>query len=213
MALQNVTLPHPRMLAKPKSRVFQALENESNVVSAYDEMGSDSEDDYDWNVALNKLRRRPRQLSSNADSRCNAELACGDEQHQTSTSPSSELFAKETGYSDSETSSISSSREARETSHLPWVQRRICNSRPREEKAQLHGELDVNFNIQATSLDYPDSSESEEAYHGLEKRSRRWKKSKALSEDSCRGKNCTKPLKNYLSTSQVIKIQIVSWLP
>ncbi|XP_078233521.1 rab effector MyRIP isoform X4 [Pogona vitticeps] len=204
VALQNVTLPHPRMLAKPKSQVFQALENESNVVSAYDEMGSDSEDDYDWNVALNKLRRRPKQqLSSNADSQCNTELACGDEQHQPVTSLSSGLFAKETTYSDSETSSISSSREARGSSRLPWIQRRICNHRPREERAQLHGELDVNFNIQATSLDYPDSSESEEAYHDLEKRSRRWKKSKALSEDSSKGKNCTKThKKNYMSTNQ-----------
>uniref|UniRef100_A0ABM5GPQ9 Rab effector MyRIP isoform X4 n=1 Tax=Pogona vitticeps TaxID=103695 RepID=A0ABM5GPQ9_9SAUR len=204
VALQNVTLPHPRMLAKPKSQVFQALENESNVVSAYDEMGSDSEDDYDWNVALNKLWRRPKQqLSSNADSQCNTELACGDEQHQPVTSLSSGLFAKETTYSDSETSSISSSREARGSSRLPWIQRRICNHRPREERAQLHGELDVNFNIQATSLDYPDSSESEEAYHDLEKRSRRWKKSKALSEDSSKGKNCTKThKKNYMSTNQ-----------
>ncbi|KAJ7322605.1 hypothetical protein JRQ81_018892 [Phrynocephalus forsythii] len=203
VALQNVTLPHPRMLAKPKSQVFQALENESSVVSAYDEMGSESDDDYDWNVALNKLRRRPKQLSSNADSGYNAELACGDEQHQSLTSPSSGLFAKETVYSDSETSSISSSREARGMSHLPWAQRRICNNRPREEKAQLQGELDVNFNIQSTSLDYPDSSESEEAYHDLEKRSRRWKKSKALAEDSCKGKNCTKThKKNFFSTNQ-----------
>ncbi|XP_042328549.1 rab effector MyRIP isoform X2 [Sceloporus undulatus] len=202
VALQNVMLPHPRMLAKPKSQVFRALENESSVVSAYDEMGSDSEDDYDWNVALNKLRRRPKQLSNSADSPCNAEWTYGNELHQPVTSPSFELFASETGCFDSETSSISSSREARGTSRFPWVQRRTCNNKSREEKAQLHGELDVNFNPQATSLDYSDSSESEEAYHDLEKRSKRWKKGKALSEDLCKGKNRTKTHKKTLSTSQ-----------
>ncbi|KAH0627223.1 hypothetical protein JD844_002717 [Phrynosoma platyrhinos] len=202
VALQNVMLPHPRMLAKPKSQVFRALENESSVVSAYDEMGSDSEDDYDWNVALNKLRRRPKQLSNSADSPCNTEWAYGIELHQSVTSPSSGLFANETVCSDSETSSISSSREARGTSCFPWIQKRTCNNKSSEEKAQLHGELDVNFNPQATSFDYSDSSESEEAYHDLEKRSKRWKKSKALSEDLCKGKNRTKIHKKTLSTSQ-----------
>ncbi|XP_008113754.1 rab effector MyRIP isoform X2 [Anolis carolinensis] len=202
VALQNVTLPHPRMLAKPKSQVFRVLENESNVVSAYDEMGSESEDDYDWNVALNKLRRRPKHLSNSADSPCNTEWAYGNELHQPMTSPSSGLFANETMCSDSETSSINSSREARGTSLPPWIQRRTCNNKSREDKAQLHGELDVNFNPQTTSLDYSDSSESEEAYHDLEKRSKRWKKSKAISEDLCRGKNRTKTHKKTLSTSQ-----------
>nr|XP_060637737.1 rab effector MyRIP isoform X1 [Anolis sagrei ordinatus]XP_060637738.1 rab effector MyRIP isoform X1 [Anolis sagrei ordinatus] len=202
VALQNVTLPHPRMLAKPKSQVFRVLENESSVVSAYDEMGSESEDDYDWNVALNKLRRRPKQPSNPADSPCNTEWTYGNELHQPVTSPSSGLFANETMCSDSETSSINSSREARGTSRPPWIQRRTCNNTSREDKAQLHGELDVNFNPQTTSLDYSDSSESEEAYHDLEKRSKRWKKSKALSEDVCRGKNRTKTHKKTLSTSQ-----------
>ncbi|CAI5788235.1 Hypothetical predicted protein [Podarcis lilfordi] len=203
VALQNVNLPRPRMLAKPKSQVFKALESESSVVSAYDEMGSDSEDDYDWNVALNKLRQRPKQLSNYAGSQCNAEWECGNELYQPVASPSSGLFTNaEAVYSDSETSSVSSSREAREPSCLPWIQRRTCNSKPREEKAQFQEELDVNFNPQATSLDYSDSSESEEAYHDLEKRSRRWKKGKTPSEDLCKGKNRTKSHMKKLSTSQ-----------
>ncbi|XP_034986283.1 rab effector MyRIP isoform X5 [Zootoca vivipara] len=203
VALQNVNLPRPRMLAKPKSQVFKALESESSVVSAYDEMGSDSEDDYDWNVALNKLRQRPKQLSNYAGSQCNAEWECGNELYQPVASPSSGLFTNaEAVYSDSETSSVSSSREARQASCLPWIQRRTCNSKPREEKAQFQEELDVNFNPQATSLDYSDSSESEEAYHDLEKRSRRWKKGKNQSEDLCKGKNRTKSHMKKLSTSQ-----------
>ncbi|XP_062985153.1 rab effector MyRIP [Elgaria multicarinata webbii] len=202
VALQNIILPRPRMLAKPKSQVFKALENESSVVSAYDEMGSDSEDDYDWNVALNKLRRRPKQLLNYGDSQCNTEWAYSNELYLPVTSPSSGLLINETVYSDSETSSVSSSKEARGTSRLPWLQRRTCNNKPREEKAQLHGDLDVNFNPQATSLDYSDSSESEEVYHDLEKRSKRWKKGKSLAEDLCKVKNRTKTHKKNLSTSQ-----------
>ncbi|XP_015273626.1 PREDICTED: rab effector MyRIP isoform X2 [Gekko japonicus] len=206
VALQNVTLPRPRMIAKPKSQVFRVLESESSVVSVYDEMGSDSEDDYDWNVALNKLRRRPKQLSKElhyVDPHCNLEWAYGNDLHQPVTSPSSGLFTNtETMCSDSETSSVGSSRDAGGSSHLPWIQRRTRHNKPREEKAQLHGELDVNFNPQATSLDYSDSSESEDAYYDLEKRSRRWKKGKAVSEDLCKGKNRSKTHKKNLSTSQ-----------
>nr|XP_056713544.1 rab effector MyRIP isoform X2 [Euleptes europaea] len=206
VALQNVTLPRPRMIAKPKSQVFRVLESESSVVSVYDEMGSDSEDDYDWNVALNKLRRRPKQLSKElhyVDPHHNLEWAYSNDLHQPVTSPLSGLFTNtETMCSDSETSSVGSSRDAGGSSHLPWTQRRTRHDKPRGEKAQLHGELDVNFNPQTTSLDYSDSSESEEAYYDLEKRSRRWKKGKALSEDLSKGKNRSKTHKKNLSTSQ-----------
>uniref|UniRef100_A0ACB8FTZ6 Uncharacterized protein n=1 Tax=Sphaerodactylus townsendi TaxID=933632 RepID=A0ACB8FTZ6_9SAUR len=194
------------MIAKPKSQVFRVLESESSVVSVYDEMGSDSEGDYDWNVALNKLQRRPKPLSEEqhcVDPHCNLEWAYSNDLHQPVTSPSSGLFTNtETMCSDSETSSVGSSRDAGGSSHLPWTQRRTRHDKPRGEKAQLHGELDVNFNPQTASLDYSDSSESEEAYYDLEKRSRRWKKGKALSEDLCKGKNRSKTLKKNLSTSQ-----------
>ncbi|XP_048366788.1 rab effector MyRIP isoform X2 [Sphaerodactylus townsendi] len=206
VALQNIALPRPRMIAKPKSQVFRVLESESSVVSVYDEMGSDSEGDYDWNVALNKLQRRPKPLSEEqhcVDPHCNLEWAYSNDLHQPVTSPSSGLFTNtETMCSDSETSSVGSSRDAGGSSHLPWTQRRTRHDKPRGEKAQLHGELDVNFNPQTASLDYSDSSESEEAYYDLEKRSRRWKKGKALSEDLCKGKNRSKTLKKNLSTSQ-----------
>lgn len=48
--------PPTRLLAKPKSRTFQALEVASSVASAYDELGSDSEEDFDYSEALSKLR-------------------------------------------------------------------------------------------------------------------------------------------------------------
>ncbi|NXD19431.1 MYRIP protein, partial [Spelaeornis formosus] len=203
VALQNVTLPRPRMLAKPKSQVFRALENESSIVSAYDEMGSDSEDDYDWNVALNKLRRRPRQLPDDfyySSSQYGTEWVYGNDQYQAVTSPSSGLYTNtETLFSDSETSSVNSSQEAKGPSKLLWLQSRTQSDMPRMEKKHFHGELDVNFNPQATSLEYSDSSEAEEVHYDLEKRSRRWKKNKAISEDLCDEKNQAKANKMNLS--------------
>uniref|UniRef100_A0A8C0FD08 RabBD domain-containing protein n=1 Tax=Bubo bubo TaxID=30461 RepID=A0A8C0FD08_BUBBB len=187
VALKNVTLPRPRMLAKPKSQVFEALQNESSIVSAYDEMGSDSEDDYDWNVALNKLHRRPRQLPDDfyyTNSQYGTEWVYGNDQYQAVTSPSSGLYTNtETLFSDSETSSVNSSQEAKGPSKLPWLQSRTQSDTPRMEKKHFHGELDVNFNPQATSLEYSDSSETEEVRSNLEKRSRRWRKNKAISEE------------------------------
>ncbi|XP_030120994.3 rab effector MyRIP isoform X6 [Taeniopygia guttata] len=203
VALQNVTLPRPRMLAKPKSQVFKALESESSIVSAYDEMGSDSEDDYDWNVALNKLRRRPRQLPDDfyySSSQYGTEWVYGNDQYQAVTSPSSGLYTNtETLFSDSETSSVNSSQEAKVPNKLLWLQSRTQSDMPRMEKKHFHGELDVNFNPQATSLEYSDSSETEGVHYDLEKRSRRWKKNKAISEDLCEEKNQAKANKMNLS--------------
>uniref|UniRef100_A0A663MCI6 RabBD domain-containing protein n=1 Tax=Athene cunicularia TaxID=194338 RepID=A0A663MCI6_ATHCN len=203
VALKNVTLPPPRMLAKPKSQVFEALENESSIVSAYDEMGSDSEDDYDWNVALNKLHRRPQQLPDDfyyTNSQYGTEWVYGNDQYQTVTSPSSGLYTNtETLFSDSETSSVNSSQEAKGPSKLLWLQSRTQSDTPRMEKKHFHGELDVNFNPQATSLEYSDSSETEEVRYNSENRSRRWRKNKAISEELCEEKNYTKANKMNLS--------------
>ncbi|XP_061852446.1 rab effector MyRIP isoform X2 [Colius striatus] len=203
VALQNVALPRPRMLAKPKSQVFEALENESSIVSAYDEMGSDSEDDYDWNVALNKLRRRPRHLPGDfyyAGSQHGSEWVYGSDQYQAVTSPSSGLYTNtETLCSDSETSSVNSSQEAKGPSKLLWLQSRTQSDVPRMEKNHFHGELDVNFNPQATTLEYSDSSETEEVHYDLEKRSRRWRKNKTFSEELCEEENPPKANKMNLS--------------
>ncbi|XP_068526659.1 rab effector MyRIP isoform X4 [Anas acuta] len=202
VALQNVTLPRPRMLAKPKSQVFEALENESSVVSTYDEMGSDSEDDYDWNVALNKLRRRPRQLPDDfyyTRSQYDSEWVYGNDQYQAVTSPSSGLYTNtETLFSDSETSSVNSSQEAKGPSKLLWLQSRTQSDVPRTEKKHFHGELDVNFNPQATSLEYSDTSETEEIHYDLEKKSRRWRKNK-ISEEKWEAKKHTKANMKNLS--------------
>ncbi|KAM3821356.1 rab effector MyRIP isoform 1-T1 [Vipera latastei] len=201
VALQNAILPCPRMLAKPKSQVFKVLEEESSVVSAYEEMGSDSEENDDWNMALNKLQQRPQELSNYVEAQHNAEWSCGNELYQSMTSLSPKGFTTETEYSDSEISPVDSPREPI-ASNLSGIHKEICNNKYREEKEELDEELDVNFNPQATSLNYSDSSENEETYHDFEKTSRTWEKSSVLSEDLCKSKNCTKPPRN-LGTYQV----------
>ncbi|KAL7976818.1 hypothetical protein Chor_008767 [Crotalus horridus] len=201
VALQNAILPCPRILAKPKSQVFKALEEESSVVSAYDEMGSDSEENDDWNVTLNKLEQRPQELSNYVEAQHNAEWSCGNELYQSMTSPSPKGFNIETEYSDSEISPVNSSREPI-ASNLSGIHKEICNNKYREEKEDLNEELDMNFNPQATTLKYSDSSENEETYHDFEKTSRTCEKSSVLSEDLCKSKNCTKPPRN-LGTYQV----------
>ncbi|NXX42466.1 MYRIP protein, partial [Tricholaema leucomelas] len=204
VALQHAALPRPRMLAKPKSQVFRALESESSIVSAYDEMGSDSEDDYDWNVALNKLRRRPRHSPDEfycTNSQYGPDWAYGNDQYQAVTSPSSGLYPNtKTLLSDSETSSVNSSQEAKGPGKLLWFQGRTHSDVPRLEKKHFHGELDVNFNPQAASLEYSDSSEAEEVQYDTEKRSRRRRKSTELSEEAGEDKTLTKA--NTMNFSQ-----------
>ncbi|XP_026534248.1 rab effector MyRIP [Notechis scutatus] len=201
VALQNAILPCPRMLAKPKSQVFKALEEESTVVSAYDEMGSDSEDNGDWNVTLNKLQQRPQELSNYIEAQHNAEWSYDNELYQSMTSLSPKGFTIETEYSDSEISPVDSSRETI-VSSLLGIHKEICNNKYREEKTELNEEFDVNFNPQAISLNCSDSSENEETYHYFEKSSKRWEESNVLCEDSCKSKNYTKP-PNNMGTYQV----------
>ncbi|XP_056656190.1 rab effector MyRIP isoform X1 [Monodelphis domestica] len=186
VALKNKLFPHHRLLAKSKSQAFQALEKESSVVSAYDEMGSDSEDDFDWNMTLNKLHQRPQSLSENSystDSPHHTEWAYGHDQCPRGMSPSSGLYTNtEAMCSDSETSSVSSSREVQGPAKRPWLQRKPPSNHSLE-KAHLQGGLDVNFNPQATDTQDSDSSEAEATHHTADKRSRRWRRNKLASEE------------------------------
>ncbi|XP_015344945.2 rab effector MyRIP isoform X2 [Marmota marmota marmota] len=60
VALKDGAPPPTRLLAKPKSGTFQALEVASSVASAYDEMGSESEEDYDWTGSSRDAGHRTR---------------------------------------------------------------------------------------------------------------------------------------------------------
>ncbi|XP_072009551.1 rab effector MyRIP isoform X2 [Engystomops pustulosus] len=195
VALQSITLPPPRLLAQPKSQVFKSLENESTVVSAYDEMGSDSDEDVDWNLALNAYRQRARQMSDDScytDPQYNTEWPCGNDYYQPATSPSSGLFTNtETVYSDSETSSVNSLKESRlSAKSLRPNRKSACEQMHKEHP---YGKMDINFNPQSISMEYSDSSEAEKNHADIEKRSRRWRKSKVsvspISQEMGEGSN------------------------
>ncbi|KAM9308214.1 rab effector MyRIP [Gastrophryne carolinensis] len=193
VALQSITLPPPRLLAQPKSQVFKSLENESNIVSAYDEMGSDSDEEVDWSLALNAYRRRTRQLSDDScytDSQYNTEWACGTDYYQSVTSPSSGLFTNtETVYSDSETSSLNSLKENRLPTKSIWPGRKVSSEQMHKE--HIFGKMDINFNPQSISAEYSDSSEAEKNHADAEKRSRKWRKTRVTPEEMGQGSSDT----------------------
>ncbi|XP_070094063.1 rab effector MyRIP isoform X7 [Equus caballus] len=181
VALKDGALPPTRLLAKPKSGTFQALEAASSVASAYDEMGSDSEEDFDWSEALSTLCPRPRGLPRNTQPL--PMQAQGSDQGPSAASASSGLSPNlEAMCSDSETSSAGSSREAGHRARLSWLQRKAPRN-PAAETMSLQGELDVNFNLQAASRETSDSSEPEEAPHAADRRARRWRRARGGSEE------------------------------
>ncbi|XP_077721810.1 rab effector MyRIP isoform X5 [Canis aureus] len=200
LALKDGTLPPTRLLAKPKSGTFQALEAASSVASAYDEMGSDSEEDFDWSEALSTLCPRPRGRPRNPQPQ-HAQAQGSDQGPSAASSglsPNPEAMC-----SDSETSSAGSSREAGHRARLSWLQRKAPGD-PEAEKMRLQGELDVNFNPQAASRETSDSSEPEEAPHTVDRKARRWRRARLGSEEP------SKELSSPNAHSQGLDVQQVS---
>ncbi|XP_049997646.1 rab effector MyRIP isoform X1 [Alexandromys fortis] len=195
MALKDDgTRPPSRLLAKPKSGTFQALEVASSVTSAYDELGSDSEEDFDYSEALSKLcplsQGRAKQPQPQP-TQCSG-------QGPSATSPSN----PEAMGSDSETSSTSSSREAGRRARLTWLQRKAPKN-PAAEKMRLQGELDVNFNPQTVCGETSDSSDSEETLHTADRRARRWRRARVGPEEPNRGLSLPGSHPQGLHTHQV----------
>lgn len=158
VALKDGALPPARLLAKPASRALRALG--AGAASAYDAMGSDSEDDLDWSEALSTLRPRPQPAEPPA-APAPGRLSC----------------------SDSETSSAGSPRAPGPRRPRPsWLQRKAPRT-PVGEKMHLPGELDVNFNPQAAGGETSDSSEPEEAPPAPDRRARRWRRARGGSEE------------------------------
>lgn len=62
IALQSAQLSRPSLLTKRKSPVYSALERESAVVSAYEDMGSDNENknesDSCWGAGLQEFQKK-----------------------------------------------------------------------------------------------------------------------------------------------------------
>ncbi|XP_021089863.1 rab effector MyRIP isoform X2 [Mesocricetus auratus] len=195
MALKDDgTRPLSHLLAKPKSGTFQALEVASSVTSAYDEMGSDSEEDFDYGEALSELcplpRGRPEQCQPQpAQAQCSG-------QGPLATSPSN----PEAMGSDSETSS--SSREAGRRARLSWLQRKAPRT-PTAEKMHRQGELDVNFNPQAAGVETSDSSDQEEVSHTADRRARSWRRARVDPEEPDRGLSSLSAHPQGLHTPQV----------
>ncbi|PNJ74652.1 MYRIP isoform 7 [Pongo abelii] len=201
VALKDGAPPPTRLLTKPKSGTFQALEVASSVASAYDEMGSDSEEDFDWSEALSKLCPRSRALPRNPQPQ--PTQAQSSDQGLIAASPSSAISPNpEAMCSDSETSSAGSSREVGHQARLSWLQRKAPRN-PAAEKMRLHGELDVNFNPQVASRETSDSSEPEEAPHTTDRRARRWRRTRLDSEEPSKEPSSPSARLRDLDTCQV----------
>ncbi|RXN28213.1 rab effector [Labeo rohita] len=195
IALQSSQHSRPSLLTKRKSLVFSVLEKESGVVSAYDEMGSDSdpEDQGGWGAALLQFRRHLSDETYYTDSQHDPEWTYT--QHPPITSPSSGQYTNtETLNSDSETSPAPSTRARRPAhgtpqrkkgpseTHLYPPYRHPVNS---ATSPLLRPEvLDVNFNPRLGG----DSSDGEDQSEQV-KRSRRRRKSKRETSEHSRAHN------------------------
>nr|CBN81876.1 Rab effector MyRIP [Dicentrarchus labrax] len=189
IALHSSQLSRPSLLTKRKSLVFSVLEKESGVVSAYDEMGSDSEEDDEggWGAALRQFRRKLSDETYYTDSQHDPEWTYT--QHLPITSPSSGQYTNtETLNSDSEASSVLSAcprkaphnllrKKAPPDTHLHPHHQPLYHQHLHQNYSPypLQSEaLDVNFNPKVMG----DSSEAEERQGDPVRRSRRRRKSK-----------------------------------
>lgn len=196
VTLPGAATPPSRLLAKPKSAAFQALEEAASATSAYEEMGSDSEEDFDWSEALNTMcpqpwghLRSPGPLPTQTPGLDRGLPAV-------SAASSGLSSTQEAMCSDSETSSAGSARDARCRARLPWLQRKAPRH-PVAERMRLQGQLDVNFNPQATSRETSDSSEPEEMPSTAERRARRWRRARGDSEELSKESAVPKALKSH----------------
>ncbi|XP_049319447.1 rab effector MyRIP isoform X2 [Astyanax mexicanus] len=202
IALQSSQHLRPSLLAKRKSLVFSVLEKESGVVSAYDEMGSDSdtEDQSSWGVALLQFRRGLSDESYYTDSQHDPEWTYA-RHHPPVTSPSSGQYTNtETLNSDSEASTAPPTRPRRPTHNIHQRKKGLSDCHPPympytpyrnppdlTVPPPLRSDtLDVNFNPRVGG----DSSEGEERSNEHIRRSRRRRRSKReLAEQSHRAHN------------------------
>ncbi|MEQ2171254.1 hypothetical protein GOODEAATRI_008769, partial [Goodea atripinnis] len=187
IALHSSQLSRPSLLTKRKSLVFSVLEKESSVVSAYDELGSDSEeeDEGGWGAALQQFHHKLSDETYYTDSQHDPEWTYT--QHAPVTSPSSGLYTNtETLNSDSEASSVLSAcprkpthdllrRKGPADTHLHPHQQPVYHQHLQQSLSpySVHTEaLDVNFNPKVMG----DSSEGDDRQ--CVQRSRRRRKSK-----------------------------------
>ncbi|XP_027028849.2 rab effector MyRIP [Tachysurus fulvidraco] len=167
IALQTSQHSRPSLLTKRKSLVFSVLEKESGVVSAYDEMGSDSEDGEEcdtWGLALLQFRQR---LSEETQSLSSQRYT---EHYSPISSPSSGHFTNtETLISDSENLlvpptqtnipvyNVTQKNKASPEPCIPYIPYEHYRPAVGLSHSPRFGALDVNFNPQLVG----DSSDGE----------------------------------------------------
>lgn len=189
------------LLATPKSSTFQALEAASSA-AAYDVLGSDSEEDLDWSETSTMLCPRPRGQPRNPQPRLRQ--AQGSAQGPSASSAPSGLSpSPEAMFSDSDTSSAESSREAGGQAGPSWWQRKA----PRDleaEKMRLQGELDVNFNPQPASKETSDNRDRGEAPRAADRQARAGRRAQVGSEEPSKELYSPNAPSQELETHQVI---------
>ncbi|XP_036377702.1 rab effector MyRIP isoform X1 [Megalops cyprinoides] len=192
IALQSSQLSRPSLLTKRKSLVFSVLEKESGVVSAYDEMGSDTEDEDPggWIAALHEFRRKMSDETYYTDSQHDPEWTYT--QNPPVTSPSSGQYTNtETLNSDSESSSVPLARNGPAKHRKPLLsllQRKGTPEPLHPPHPHQLDALDINFNPKvAGSPGAADSSEAEDKQSDPIRRSRRRRRSKREAGEQARG--------------------------
>ncbi|XP_072139183.1 rab effector MyRIP-like [Mobula birostris] len=179
----------PQLLTKPKSRVFVALEQETDVVSAYDEMGTDEDNDDDtgWSSAFTEFRPHSGKLSDETcfmGSQQDNDSMYAKGKQQSVTSPLSGHYT-ETMRSDSEPSPMSSIRiSVRGPDGQVMVDERGPQMGDhRAPSPHYLGQLDLNYNAQTRDLGTLDSSDDEDLPDTSGRKYRRRKRSKSSSHE------------------------------
>ncbi|XP_052473651.1 rab effector MyRIP isoform X3 [Carassius gibelio] len=169
IAYQSNLLSRPGLLTKRKSLVYSVLERESDVVSAYDEMGSETEPEANgvWGVALDEFRRK---MSANK------QLGYQESYSHQATLPLNAKAQHLTAHTLNADAENSSGQEGTlpqsPKTLLPFLKRKVPLEHRRPSSARCANIMDISFN--------PGGAESSE--DGLEdnsvKRSRRRRKNK-----------------------------------
>uniref|UniRef100_A0A8C1MBV7 Rab effector MyRIP-like n=1 Tax=Cyprinus carpio TaxID=7962 RepID=A0A8C1MBV7_CYPCA len=169
IAYQSNLLSRPGLLTKRKSLVYSVLERESDVVSAYDEMGSETEPEANgvWCTALEEFRRK---MSANK------QLGYPESYSRQATLPLNAQAQHLTAHTVNADAENSSGQEGplplSQKTLPPFLKRKVPLEHRRPSSARRSVVMDINFN--------PGGAESSE--DGLEdnsfKRSRRRRKNK-----------------------------------
>ncbi|XP_060940579.1 rab effector MyRIP-like [Limanda limanda] len=173
IALQSTQLSRPTLLTQRKSQVYSALERESGVVSAYEAMDSDDEDqpepDSSWGAALQQIHRKMTD--------CNLNLQ--DAQDSVASPLTSRRSSRDARFSDS---------EGNRKPHKPLVallKRKVPAEIRRPSASRRTSIIDVNFNVEVASEEEEErSGVAAEPEGGKARRSRRKRKSKRVAASS-----------------------------